>query len=152
MSARSYISHLSPNSSLMAMAGTPPPLLPWSSPCQQPSLLATHSHRCTHLANAAVPSTRCGSCPFPGRPATTHPRGRGGARRLELATTTTLLTAYVGFSSSTGVMACSHYVLSWCFALDAAAPLQPYHSVTGALAAACADRPYRKEEDDSFAK
>ncbi|EER90817.1 L-type lectin-domain containing receptor kinase IV.1 [Sorghum bicolor] len=30
--------------------------------------------------------------------------------------------AYVGFSSSTGVMACSHYVLGWSFALDGAAP------------------------------
>nr|CAB3493062.1 unnamed protein product [Digitaria exilis] len=30
--------------------------------------------------------------------------------------------AYVGFSSSTGAMACSHYVLGWSFALDTAAP------------------------------
>ncbi|CAN6309162.1 unnamed protein product [Urochloa humidicola] len=30
--------------------------------------------------------------------------------------------AFVGFSSSTGVMACSHYVLGWSFALDGAAP------------------------------
>ncbi|XP_062212549.1 L-type lectin-domain containing receptor kinase SIT2-like [Phragmites australis] len=30
--------------------------------------------------------------------------------------------AYVGFSSSTGVMACSHYVLGWSFGLDSAAP------------------------------
>ncbi|CAL4944608.1 unnamed protein product [Urochloa decumbens] len=30
--------------------------------------------------------------------------------------------AYVGFSSSTGVMACSHYVLGWSFASDGSAP------------------------------
>ncbi|WVZ60722.1 hypothetical protein U9M48_010706 [Paspalum notatum var. saurae] len=44
------------------------------------------------------------------------------SRAVDLAAVVPDDEAYVGFSSSTGVMACSHYVLGWSFALDGAAP------------------------------